>query len=418
MPAMYEVSDGRPRGTTSNQTARDLPILFHLADVSRPRAKPEVPPTNLLSEIAAEPSHSQPVIEPEPTLPPVATPALSLPPVFIPEPTPLSIEPTVQSEATPTIEASTAPTADSPTVETSTALSATSETVVPETTETETPPPAESHAVNLRKQRRKPASEDWFTSHGKYIALAFVVALIATVYLARENRERNSVAKLEPVSQPLTIELPGATAPTEQQILFPPSTSTASTTSANAVGGTPQTPPATESKVDLLAPQLVAESSSDKKKDNLFEFAAASKSSDDRVATRTDEPAKPTGQSSNTMVQNSFVPVTYPVTTPSTASYPVTSPAPPAYPTTTASTVPVNAPVAPPPLPSAYPSSAYQPAQTATFDNRSQYPAATQPATTQNQYWTPSGAAPSPSYPSYDNTARGPRNERTGSGTY
>ncbi len=77
---MYEVSDGRPRGTTSNQTARDLPILFHLVDVSRPRAKPEVPPSNLLSEIAVETSPSQPVIEPELSLPPLAAPAFSLPP--------------------------------------------------------------------------------------------------------------------------------------------------------------------------------------------------------------------------------------------------------------------------------------------------------------------------------------------------
>jgi len=212
--------------------------------------------------------------------------------------------------------------------------------------------------------------------------------------------------------------LPGSTAQTEQQNQFPPSTSTTSSTSSSSVVANPQTPPATESKVELLAPQLVSESSGDKRKDNLFEFAVSPKSSDDRLATRTDDPAKATGQSPNTMVQNSFVPVTYPVTTPSTASYPVTSPAPPAYPTTAASTIPANAPVAPPPLPPAYQASAYQPAQAAPIDSRSQFPAATQPATTQNQYWSPNGTAPSPSYPSYDNTARGPRNERTGSGTY
>ncbi len=412
---MYTVSDGRSRGTSSGQTARDLPILFHLVDVSRPRAKPDVSANNPPTNIPVEANPSQPIIEPEWSLPPVEAPAIRLPPVFIPEPVPLQSVPTVETEAALTIEATTPPTIEFPAVESIAAESADVAVVAPEITATETAAPVESQAVNLRKQRRKPASEDWFTSHGKYIALAFVVALIATVYFAKVKRERTSVAKAEPVSQPLTIELPGSTAQTEQQNLFPPSTGTPS---ANAVVANPQTPAANEPKVDLLAPQLVSESSGDKKKDNLFEFAASPKSSDDRVATRTDDPAKVTGQSPSTIVQNSFVPVTYPITSPAASGYPVTSPTPPAYPTTAASMIPSNAPVAPPPLPSAYQASGYQPVQAAPVDSRSQFPVATQPATTQNQYWTPNGAAPSPSYPSYDNTARGPRNERTGSGTY
>jgi len=41
MPAMYEISEVRPRGISSSQSSsRELPILFHLIDVSRPRAKP------------------------------------------------------------------------------------------------------------------------------------------------------------------------------------------------------------------------------------------------------------------------------------------------------------------------------------------------------------------------------------------
>ena len=44
MPDMYEVSHGRPRGASSSQPGRELPILFHLVDVSRPRAKPPEKP--------------------------------------------------------------------------------------------------------------------------------------------------------------------------------------------------------------------------------------------------------------------------------------------------------------------------------------------------------------------------------------
>jgi hypothetical protein len=294
------------------------------------------------------------------------------------------------------------------------------------------------HPVRPRKKPKTSASEDWFASHGKYIAIAFVVALCGTVYFARSNREKGTVARQEPAAQsPLIENLPAAGgskgAGSGEQNLWPEAM-THNHKTGHAAATPVQTASATESKVELFAPQAVAEAPAEKKKDNLFEFAAAK--SDERVAARDDAAkanlAPPLASPAAPAVPAE--PTNYPVTSPPASRYPVTNPAASAYPSTspptsaaypstapTAPALPASAPVAPPAMPSSYPAApAYQPAAQngPSIDYRSQFPAAPAPPA-QQQAWPPAGYGQQPgSYQPFDNTARGQRNERTGSGTY
>jgi hypothetical protein len=436
MPDMYEVSDGRPRGASSSPSGRELPILFHLADVSRPRAKPVEKPMGEPAHILAAVESLRPAVQPEEvvvplvavaapevapaaiapvveTLAPVpakleVVPSAVAPPVIFEEPV-VSLPPTVNTRVTPEIFETTLPAEMSKASETPKAnegtVSAESKPVAP------SPPKKDAvvYPVNLRKKPKTSSSEDWFASHGKFIAIAFVLALIATVYFARANREK-TVAKAEPATQPPLIETITQAKSSGEQNLWPESM-TNNSKAADTGTAQVQTASATESKVELFAPQLVSEPTGDKKKDNLFEFVAAK--GDERVAARGDETAKPAPAAP-------AEPTNYPVTSPSASRYPVTNPAATAYPATSSPALPANAPVAPPPMPPAYPGPAYQPAPQAgpPVDYRSQYPAAPAPPT-QQQAWPPAGYGGQPgSYQPSDNTARGQRNERTGSGTY
>jgi hypothetical protein len=61
----------------------------------------------------------------------------------------------------------------------------------------DSPPPAASEdAVALRqraeeRQRKRAAAarDDWFSTHGKFIAIGFFIALVATIFLARQQRK-------------------------------------------------------------------------------------------------------------------------------------------------------------------------------------------------------------------------------------
>jgi hypothetical protein len=199
---------------------------------------------------------------------------------------------------------------------------------------------------------------------------------------------------------------------TSEQNLWP-ETTTKSEKASELTSNTVQAAAGSESKVELLAPQMVAESPADKKRDNLFEFASAK--NEERVATRTDEAAKSTSQPSTGTGPEVAA---YPVTPPPASRYPVTNPPAAAYPATA---LPPGAPVASPPMPPAQPQTYGQPwqAQSQPVDYRSQYPVAPAANAAQQQAWPPSGyGGQSSSYQPFDNTARGPRNERTGSGTY
>jgi hypothetical protein len=51
------------------------------------------------------------------------------------------------------------------------------------------PRPSSSHSNAIHRQKSKPtAGDDWFATHGKFIALGFVLALIGTIYVARNRR--------------------------------------------------------------------------------------------------------------------------------------------------------------------------------------------------------------------------------------
>lgn len=447
---MYEVSDGRPRGPSSSPSSyghpgRELPILFHLADVSRPRAKPvekqlEKPmgePAHILAAVerlrpdvetqaavavappvvapasemtAVPPAKVEAVTVPEIAPEVVAEPAATLPPVVVPE----VIETKPAVEAPKAVEVAKVEVAEH------------SEVVDAEAVTSPEPSAAKKaavvHPVHLRKKPKTSASEDWFASHGKYIAIVFVVALCGTVYFARNNREK-AVAKAEPAPQSPLIETIAPAKSSGEQNLWP-ETMTQNRVTEQAAATPVQTASATESKVELLAPQTVAETPSDKKKDNLFEFAAAK--GEERLAARTDDAAKSAAPALATPAE----PTNYPVTPPPPSQYPVTN-APTAYPSTSTnstsaypstspSALPSNAPVAPPTMPSSYPAPAYQPAPQngPSIDYRSQFPAAPAPPA-QQQAWPPAGSGQQPSsYQPFDNTARGQRNERTGSGTY
>jgi len=441
MPDMYEVSDGRPRGVASSQSGRELPILFHLVDVSRPRAKPPEKPMGEPAHFLAAVESLRSPVEPEvPAVPLVAvaapetiapaveslTPAAKLevvsspvaPAVVAEEPVSLLPPPATPPVPSEIVE-TTLPAEMAKTSETSNA----DEGAVTAESKPAAPSPLKKdavvHPVNLRKKPKTSSSEDWFASHGKFIAIAFVLALFATVYFARNNREK-TVAKAEPASQPPLIEAIPPAKSSGEQSLWPESMSNNSK-SADAGATRAQTASATEPKVELLAPQLVSEPSGDKQKDNLFEFVGAK--SDERMAARGDETAKAASAAPTE-------PTTYPVTSPSASRYPVTNPPATAYPSTVpfsaappstmAPSSPANAPVAPPSMPPAYPGPAYQPAPQARppIDYRSQFPAAPAPPA-QQQAWPPAGYGGQPgSYQPFDNTARGQRNERTGSGTY
>ncbi len=443
---MYEVSHGRSRGASSSQPGRELPILFHLADVSRPRAKPPEKPMGEPAHILAAVESLRSPVEPEaPAVPLVAvavpeaiapaveslTPAFAklevvsspaAPAVVVEEP--VSLAPaTVTLPVTPEIVEKTLPAVMSKASETPNAdegaVAAESKPVEPSPPKKDTKKDAVVHPVNLRKKPKTSSSEDWFASHGKFIAIAFVLALIATVYFARTNREK-TVAKAEPAPQPPLIEtIPPAKGSGEQNLW--PESMTNNSKAADAGAARVQTASATESKVELLAPQLVSEPTGDKKKDNLFEFAGAK--SDERVAARNDETGKAASSAPVLATPAAAAePTTYPVTSPSASRYPVTNPPASAYPATSRPALPANAPVAPPSMPPAYPGPAYQPAPQPqagpSIDYRSQFPAAPAPPA-QQQAWPPAGYGGQPgSYQPFDNTARGQRNERTGSGTY
>jgi hypothetical protein len=429
---MYTVSEDRPRGTTTGQSSREFPVLFHLMDVSRPRAKPlpTIDSANLLNaveQLRRPPANVSESVPPASTAPgPVATSSETA-----------VIETTVAvaetSEAAESIVSLELPAAENSSAEEAAEIS-----------ERPSPAPLSPALVTLRKKPKTSASEDWFASHGKYIAVAFVLALVATIYFARVNREQSSVAKQEITLQPPLIDSTATVATTSQPAYNSgPAAPTVQTASAAS--------PATPSPLELRAPQLV-EPSSDRAKDNLFEFAAA-KGADDRIAARSDDPLKstapaltapaltapsqpvareviatpaPQAAAPAAPAEAAAYPVTsspathYPVSIPPTAAYPATSPAQP------------SAPVLAPPGSSYQPQSQYGPPGGGAYQPQSQYgPPASPPTDYRSQYPVTPASMPQQqpaaqawnagqpaSYPSYDTTARGPRNERTGSGNY
>jgi len=163
-------------------------LVFHLMDVSRPR-----PPAKL-DEPALE--SDQPRLEP--LVPPLAeatpSPAATepLPPTLLAA----SIHSIVADDSpapASSFVVELPPATTEPGSEVSASQSVPSEPDAPAEREK---PAAPQLTVTTRSQahlRRKPktaASEDWFAAHGKFIAAAFVVALIGTIYFARTSRQQ------------------------------------------------------------------------------------------------------------------------------------------------------------------------------------------------------------------------------------
>ncbi|MBC7855005.1 MAG: hypothetical protein IAF94_16360 [Pirellulaceae bacterium] len=214
--------------TDPRRTARDafrkpgrppleMPVLFQLADMSvhhgklappgptqvvAPVAEPVIvaPPTPIVElALAKVPQEVDPPTKETPTIAAteVDTPVLE---ILTAQPQPEPVVPQAVVEATKTddfmgvelkAEAPT-PEAEEPSTEVAAIPTAGSEASVTDVT-----PPAEATApsprdrTEQRTRNRQPASghSEWMRTHGKYIAVVFVFALIATIYLAQNGDE-------------------------------------------------------------------------------------------------------------------------------------------------------------------------------------------------------------------------------------
>jgi len=196
----------------------EMPVLFQLADLSLPRAKaaPSIAPQVAAVEPVATPAAAEiniPVVTPpaaaiaEPvTIEPPKTESPKSPSQEIPQTEirpldlPQAVISQVESQPSPVV-------AEEPKSETPAIAESTSTTTVAESTPsiavavtssaTDATPPKEPTAPSPREraeQRAKnrqpvPASNDWMRTHGKFIAVGFVIALIVTIYMAQNGDE-------------------------------------------------------------------------------------------------------------------------------------------------------------------------------------------------------------------------------------
>jgi len=279
---MYAISsDNGRRASQTGPERPELPILFHLMDVSRPRvaakdalaapAPAEQPKVAELSSLvtaaaldAAASTLAAPATEVKATPPPELSAVSSEPVSAEVLDSPFK---SISEAAKPASE--NAPDAKSATESAiAAALESAAHGAQPAVTVTLKPKTVE------RRQRKTPASEDWFASHGKFIAIGFVIALIGTVYYARTNRQQASPSKSEAAPQSPLVELRPTEPPTES--------ATKSVTTVAAVS---------DSKVELQppsAPPLIASTPTSYKTasaDKLFDFPATAKA-EQRVAAR------------------------------------------------------------------------------------------------------------------------------------
>jgi hypothetical protein len=270
----------QPRRQSANlpRPPRDLPVLFHLQDVSRPRGyppKPDEPRAYFL-----EPATS--------SLPAESSTAKAE--ELLDKPNDLAAA--IADAAQPAIPA--------PEFMESEALSTgTAESAADEAAATgETPssslleiPPASGDAVALRqrageRQRKRQAStkDDWFAMHGKYIAVGFVVALLLTIYAARTRRpvppEVARPAHEHKDKPPATVRTASAEKPLPDKSAARPAVAITSVGPSRQAAGQSQTalhPP--------TIPQLAAEPGPSPASDGLFPWA---KRDAERMAARTD----------------------------------------------------------------------------------------------------------------------------------
>ncbi len=423
--------DNEPARLSSGQRPK-LPVLFHLLDVSRPRAAP-LP------------------ADPPPAESGAAARVADLPPEPLPSELLLSPPPVTEAAAL------TSPADSAPESKTENATVADGVLVsdAPAPADSTAPPPVRSQSERRRKAKT-PASEEWFATHGKYIAIAFVVALAATIYVARTNRRTPPVAETEP--PPLNIE-PGDSAQASRE--YRPDAAKGSTTvvgdSSLAAGMRPSSPARLIETASASAPQAElfppttppapTVAAAEANKPAADSVPSASQSVPPLVASRSAPQEANQSPPVQTPADSSVSGVGAAPPSPPASAY---APAPPAlepsYPTTgypTTGLPAANYPTTNPPPPPSYPTTGYQPAfspQPAVQRPPMVQPAPVQPAPVQPGYqavdarsafvpppttWTqpnwqmppPPGGQPAPYTPSV-NPAPGTRYERSGSGLY
>jgi len=438
MPVMYAMSEDRARPLGPGRAEHELPVLFHLMDVSRKR---QAPP-----EASPPARHTAAAVEAHLPTAPASQNLSSVVSTLLPQPAP----PTAACEsALPllnphnSVVASIEPPPTTPQYPVSDTLLAavtspidSSESVSTPLTKLSEVQPGEKPKNQLapRRKQKTAASEDWFASHGKYIAIGFVLALIGTIWVARSNRQlTNSATVASPWKSPLADDRPSEPH-ASPSITIPAAGSAHSTVLVSA-----------DSQVELHPPTTSHFASGakgdgkDQGKDRLFDFPST-KAPDERVATRPDGGTNDASSSSQKGAAANAAERPAPPVTPAPSGAPALSPA---YPTTSSSTpvlsypaavtptgsypqtsapplVGPSLPVGPPPLPATGYPVAPQGASGAVPDYRSQFPVPAGAAAPQPPAWTaspPGGNLPG-QYQPFDNTARGPRNERTGSGNY
>ena len=398
MTATY-TAEKRRLSPTPPRPLRELPVLFHLMDVSRPKGYTAPPAFSLggLTGLA-------PVDERDDAAPPaefdletaaklVETKAFgSLPTEQVPAPLgPIAKEAEATSEEQPaessvtefaTIRSEAAAHDHSDNADASATLTL--------DTPLETPPPTTDDAVSLReramersRKRQQTRQDDWFRTQGRFIVIGFIAALGVTIYAARANRKPTAPPVAVKRQTPATDAKSGAKkAATKLPLASGPAASITGVKATNTKATAPELN--TQPKAVLhppTIPQLAQEpaTTSAPTTDTLFTF---SKRPEDRLASRTDDigpvAAAPAAQAATS-------------TTPPTSAFPNSPTLQPQYPTTS------------------YPAN-YQPVA----------PAAVPAPGIGPPGIGPSGAPAANTAPLYPttNSASGFRNERNGSGLY
>ena len=192
-------AEQRPSESASNPP-RELQVLFHLMDVSRPKA--ETCAAQAADEIASPEQTCETPCETASNTADLAllatlrTPASDLEEPTAAMPASVPVETTYELLPEPIEEPTLSPAQEREFMGYGSAELPSS----PESpTEAQTNEPEKTVAAapkrTEQRHRRRPApiKEEWFSSHGKIIAIGFTLALICTIYFARTNRRQIAV---------------------------------------------------------------------------------------------------------------------------------------------------------------------------------------------------------------------------------
>ena len=339
MPSSAGTADSRRGGRASHgQPEREIPVLFHLRDVSRPReaivnetvldsVSTVTVPESAVGQSVAAPlppiSSAQPVVEPtiepiaEAIRPPVAEHVIAASQITSLPPPPMAVE-----LSPPSAHAIEAPKPQLASLTNIVAEAIAVSELAPVTSDAkefvEPISPRERAEQRAQKQQTVQATDNWVRSHGKVLAVGFLVALAGTVFLARMNRRTAEVAGPTidwPAAHPgdvadhLVVEAPSAAGAAPTPTLTASAgapTVKADTGSADASPAklpesevaTSVTAPPTQPRVELLAPTVpsspvperpateTAESNPQPSANDLFPWA----NNETRVATLPDLP--------------------------------------------------------------------------------------------------------------------------------